>query len=434
MLKRTLKRLSSKISREYLERLIRPAIILGGGNVGAAVLNFMCVAVASASLGIDLFGKFVIIQTTVLILESLFKFPTWQPIIYFYNQAEKKDIRALLDKSYSVEGLTSIISFLFFLFYVLFLSRFFNLRFAEEGIIYGILLLFKINGPSIAVFRIFNEFKFLSYTKLASSALKLILYLWIAAYSSSLFNFILALTFVGFVEQFLLFIFSRTVLKSLTVPLSFKFISPASIFRDKPFVKYLFITNLHVSVKVIIKHLDIIVISYVLGDAGAGLLKIVKNFGIVFKQLIDPLFQVLFPFIASSTDDRKKVIGIMVKPMKYLGLFCAVFTGLFVILGQFTIDLFFGEEYLVVFWPTVVFLLAASIEVITISFHPTLLSYNKPGLSLKILSLTSVAYFGAILGLAPSLGVMGVSISYLIFYIAWSIIMYYSIKKLLSNG
>lgn len=417
-----------------MERLLKPALVLGGGNVASATFNFVCVAIASRSLGLEVFGDFVIIQTTVLIIESIFKFPTWQAIIYFYNEKGDRGINRLLAKSYNVELLTSLCSFLFFIFYFSSIKNWLDLNFAYEGLVFSLVLLFKLSGPATAVFRVHNEFKYLSLAKLYTSIIKLVLYLIISVFTPSLFYFAIAITLTTLFEEIMLIFSCNKYLYKLRLKFKCVYFSPKAIISDKPFLRYLLITNFHVTVKVLIRHLDIILISRILGSEGVGLLKIMKDFGIVFKQLVDPLFQVLFPYISKFSADKKKVKKVMLQPMKYLSVFCLSFTIGFIFLGKFVINLVFGPEFLVIFWPTIVFLLGASLEVITISFHPTLLSYNKPGLSLKILSISSIFYFVVLVILVPKLGILGTSLSYLLFYIMWILLMYNSIKKVLNHG
>ncbi len=106
---------------------------------------------------------------------------------------------------------------------------------------------------------------------------------------------------------------------------------------------------------------------------------------------------------------------------------------LFLFFGQFAIDLVLGSVYLEVFYPTLIYLAAVAISVVTFAYHPSMLAMGKAKEAFRILIIATLVYFIVLPPLISSAGLSGAAWAYLIFYGAWLLLMQSRIRKNLQH-
>lgn len=110
--------------------------------------------------------------------------------------------------------------------------------------------------------------------------------------------------------------------------------------------------------------------------------------------------------------------------MKFLALIITVIIGTFFLFGEHVIELVLGSEYLLAYYPALVYLIGTFIAIVTFGFHPALLAVGKASLSFYILVFCTIIYLSVLFPLVALFGLIGAALAYVLFYIFWSIIQF----------
>jgi O-antigen/teichoic acid export membrane protein len=153
----------------------------------------------------------------------------------------------------------------------------------------------------------------------------------------------------------------------------------------------------------------------------------------VFTQASQPLYKVIYPELTKLWELGKLVeFGQTIRQFSiYASIFGAVTWLAFFLAPNTVIYYTVGEEYYDSI-PTLLFYLAGVVlSVGTFPLTPALLAMGKATETFNVLLISTVVYFCSFFLMINEIGLLGAGISYLIFYIVWSTLMFFKIKKFL---
>jgi O-antigen/teichoic acid export membrane protein len=197
------------------------------------------------------------------------------------------------------------------------------------------------------------------------------------------------------------------------------------------FWDFVWTTNFNLTIRILSREADILLISGFVSVYEIGLFKIAKQLGQILSLIVDPIYQTIFPELSKLwiKKDYHNFINIRKRIFK-IGFFVSILSWTtFLLFGKFAINIFFGEEFINVYYLTITYSIAIIISVITVSYQPTLLAIGDPKRAFLANIVATILYFVSLFFLLPLIGIQGASLSYISYYLAWSALMNNFINK-----
>ncbi|WGZ91675.1 MAG: oligosaccharide flippase family protein [Candidatus Thiocaldithrix dubininis] len=426
---------------ELIKKIFKNSSILLLGNIISSILGVISIILTAKSLGAEQFGILILITTYVLIIDKLVNFQSWQAIIKYGAGAlemnKSNDFKSLLKFGFTLDISTAIIGTFIAVITVSFMGKW--LHWEQDHITYAIfysfIIISHINGTPIAILRLFGNFKAIATQQVIASLIKLVgvSIAWIS--NIGLYGFLIIWAITDVAGNLLLIHNSKKELKNQKIRHIF-FVKKSKI-KDQfqGIWGFLWTTQIHSSVKIGLNDLDIIIIGILTGPSNAGIYKMVKTMGGLFARISDPLYQTILPEFSRLIvrNDYGNILNLIKKPIKFISLFSILSISIFYFFGEKIITLILTDEYIDAYLPAIFYLIAISIGMVTFSFHPFLLAHGKAFRSLLILIISTFFYVPALIYGVENLSLIGASLSYIFFYVCWSLMQLFSVSTIVKE-
>lgn len=287
--------------------------------------------------------------------------------------------------------------------------------------IYSVAILFDLNGVSRGVLRLFDAFDALAWAPVAATVVRAVAVAAAYLLEQGLVVFVAIWLASEVVRRlFLLGAAYRELLRQGFTAGGVLRSSMRQVFRQtEGLVPFLVSTNLHGSVRLAARELDILLIGGILDSSAAGLFKVAKKFGDVLNKVSSPLSQALYPELAKLWA-RGQLDGFLrlLRRSSFVagGLAAVAWLGYF-LLGETLLRLTVGPEYLAAYAVLVWYALAVLISTFSFGLRPALLSVGESTLSFYIVLAGTVLYLTALFPLLPLFGVAGAGMAYVLYYL-----------------
>lgn len=414
---------------DHLGRIFRNTAILLGGNVVASVLSAAALALIARSLQPNLFGAFAMIVAFVFVVDNALNFQSWQVVIKFGAEriAAHDNIglgllfrrTILLDVGCALAGaiLAGVLA--------LVLGRYlgWSADIAQLAACFGLVVVTRATGTATGVLRLWNRFDLLARQQALVGVLRIVAVAGAFAVSGSIGVFLLAWGVAEVVGNIFLIVSGARELniQGITVPVR----REGAVDEQPGFWSFVWTTNIHSSVKLAIKELDVVVLGALAGLGAAGMYKVIKQLGALFVKGSGPLYQAIYPELAAAVaaGDRARFVSSAVRPTYWAAGLALLVLVVYALIGPWMLGWVLGESYAGAFEPSLIYLLGSLIATATFALHPAALALNAPGGSLRVLMFSTVIYGLSFVLLANLRGVEGAAAAFVIFYAVWSVSM-----------
>jgi O-antigen/teichoic acid export membrane protein len=431
------------IEREkYFYSLLKNSFLIFTGNTLGAIISTTSFVLIARALGVSQLGLFTLIISAIQLMNRFFNCQSWQGFIkygieYFDNK-EIKQFVGLLQFILFVDLVTAAMAF----------ALIFNIGFHISAIlktsqniqvpiqIYAFSVFFRIDSIPIGILRIYKKFKELSYYQVLIHVTKLVLIIVVLAISKRLLLFVWAYLISDVLTGIGIWIYSIIVLNRDHAVKSLFSINVLSKKVYLKILKFLFVTNINGSVKLVYRELDLFIVKLFCNESVVGILKVAKQFSMPIQMITGSINQVLYPDLVSlyHKDKRKEISSLIIKisiPLTVLGSGILLIFGLF---GKEIIRMLLGSEYMQGVWVVFLFLLAESLAMIFGWMPQLILATGRPQNTLVAIFAASCVYFLIIFKLAPKFGALGAAQAFLVSIIVILSIMGLLLKRSFSWG
>jgi len=420
----------NKPSNFLLSKLIKDASWLFNAQVVTSVVSLIQVVILARILGVKNFGILGLIIIYVEIVNQLVDFRVWETATKYISQywikEERERALATVKLCYLTDFSTGILSFIIVVLSAAMASNYI-LHEPEIGSlikIFAISLLLKTtDNTSIAILRVFDKFRWLSFYEIFIAIMR--------------FAFIILFLFLGFGLKGVIFgyicasglggIMAGTS-ALLEIKRRFKktwWLVRTNLIKDKwkEMAWFLANTNLHAFLRLFSSKSDVILLGYYTNPIAVGYYKLARDIFLAVSRIGEPINKAIYPLIAKliAAGEETQVKGLIKKISFLIGIF-VVFAGIFVSL--------FGEKIVVIvagadFRPAgkALSIIIWSITWLIFIWIPSvLLSFNKSGLLTIINLLSTVSLIAGLFIVIPLYGFIGTSVVVLLYYILWTIL------------
>ena len=423
---------------KFYTRLFRNSSKLLSGSVLAAVLNLLALSFTSKYLGPDKLGYLVLAQTFVLVVDNLINFQPWQALIKFGIKSIKEtdfdNFRSILKITFFIDLMTAISAFI--------VAQLINeitvgalnwdKQVSDFIEIYAFVILSNLKSLSLGILRIYNKYGSISVITVIVSLIRLIGSALLVFMEAGIIFFLYLWIICEVINNLSLLVISMFELKQKKL-LNF-FQAKVGNFgnRNIGFYKFVWTSNIHSSIRQLSREMDILIIGTFLNSASVGIFKIVKNLTKPFLKIIDPFYQVIYPELVSFWEENKfhDFFGIIKRTTIFLISIMIVFYVFFLFTGEFWIELFFGREFILSKDVLDYYLIAIIMAISTFTWQPAMLASGNASLSLRIQILSTIIYYLTLLLVINEFKLIGVSLSYITYYIFWTLMMLVSLRQL----
>ena len=429
--RRIKKTINAWFSDTILIRLFKNAGWLLGGDALASVMRMVTVALMARALGVEDFGILVVIQTFVGIVDRVVNFQSWQALIKFSaeHQAEQRQWRLedLFKFGLCVDFCTAILGAIIAVSVAPLIGGWLGWDSAMVGYaaLYGLVIMFNLEGTSIAILRCYDKFRLLGAHKVITAAIKLAATVVAFTITSSLTVFIAVSAVSQLIGYLLLLAFAFRQLGEVNLqPIRRGFVIRA--YRENMGIgTYIITTNIHATFRMLPDLFDLLIVNAVLGNAATGIYKVAKELGRVLTRFVQPLYQSIYPEFTRLAVKKqyRSILKIVYKSSAVVGFAALGFWVGIIVFGQVAVSLVFGGEYVGAYPVLLWYAFGAVLSAAAFPITPAILALGLPKLPLLVIIGSTLVYMACLPILMMQFGLVGAGMAYVVFYGSWILLM-----------
>ena len=287
--------------------------------------------------------------------------------------------------------------------------------------LYCIVVLLDFTGTWTAALRLFDRFDLLAVQGLVAAAVKLTGVLWAVVQGWGLEGFItiwIAADLAGLITSGLLALTAAARIGVLGAPMA-PLRQVAA--QHRGIVPFLLTTNWHGTVRMVSKEADVLVVGGLLGPAGAGLYRIVKQVASLLPRASEPLYQAVYPELARlwSAGEHARFRQMLNRSTAWAALAAFVACVLFAVWGKAVMAMLLQPDYAEAHGAALIYLVATGLAMASFAFHPAALAMDRPAESFGVLLACTILYFFVLAPMISRWGLEGASAAYVVFYLSW---------------
>ena len=425
------RRVLSWFREDLFRRLFVNAARLATANGIAAFVGLLATALTARALGPEGYGILALTFAYQLTIGKLVTFDAWQGVIKFGSEAlergDRQALRQLIKFGFCLDVGSAVVGTILA---VVLAGPVVALLGWDPSIhpllaLYSLLILFSSNGTPIGILRLFDRFDLLSYVAVSSAVLRLAGVLWCFLARQSLHGFVVVYLVTGVVGQLYQILTSLWVLRRQSVAGILRTPLRGVRGRFPGIVDYVWTTNLTMTVRMLSREADELIVAGLTSPAALGLFRGAKLYARVLPQLADPLSQSIYPELARACakGDRKCFVSLIKRTTLFTGFAALCGWIAFVVFGRGIIHLTLGPEFHGTYWVAVLYMLAMVVFLCSFTFTPAMLAMGLARRSLLANLAATAVYFTLLFPFVRWAGIAGASLAYVGFFVSWSLLM-----------
>lgn len=395
-----------------LRRLCKDASALLGAGVLANALGLVSLSLSARYLGPERLGTLHLVQTYVLTVGAIGNWQIWQAIIRYGAAAQANDCRddyeAVVKFGLVLDVASGLASALVAVALVPVVGRIYHWDAIARHMaaVYSIALVFSLKSAPIAVLQLAGRFKLIGALSVTIASAKLVGVAMLARGHASLAAFLYLSLGTDLLNAGLLLGAAQWQLRHLGHRNVLRASLRGLCQRCPGLWQFAISTNITLSVRTSIGQFDSLLVGGLLGPQSVGLYYAAKKLASLPFMLHRPLYQALYPTLASSWSkgSKREFALLIVKTSLGVSLLVLGFWLLCVAFGGQLLLLTSGPDFVAAKPVLVWYMLGCCIQVMAVPLVPAMLAMGRAGSTLALHLVTSAVY---LLALALGLRYMG---------------------------
>ena len=410
-----------------LRRLVKNAGYLISGNVVAAGLGLVALALTARALGPELLGILALIEAYGALVDRLIRLEPWQALIKYgadvLEQDKQDDFRSLLKFGALLDACGATIGAIVATTTVLVVGPW--LGWSDEtvtlAVIYSFSLIFRMSATPTAVLRLFNRFAVFAWVQVVAAAGRVLVCAAALALDAGLFAFVLLAMGMQFSHHATLMIVAWRELRARGYA-DFLRSRVSRIGQRFPGIwSFVFSLKASVLIRRSTGDLDTLLIGVFFDTGAVGLYHVAKRFGDATLKVGVPIQQAVFPDVARLWARREiSRLRQAVTQVDLLtgGLAVAMVAGVALNIDR-VLRLSVGAEYADAGILVILQLLATATALFGTALRPVLLSMGLQILLLKIVIVSTLGFYATLAMALPLLGPTGACLAHIVQNAMW---------------
>lgn len=396
--------------------IARNTTILLGGDASARIISLLAMTLTVRTLGTTTFGVLVLAETYAKLLDRIFTFQSWAPLIRFgaiaIRETDPGEIKGYIRLGYTLDCISAVTGFLVAYFLAPIVGRF--LGWGTETIsackLYSFLILFNATGTSTGILRLTDNFSLLAFQRFLYSLIRVTGVTLATLYRGGLTTFLS----VWLVSECAGYVFLNICAQYVLNKKGWKAWWASSLkSAKKPFVAFALWTNVTSTIDIPLKFLDVFFISYFVSLEATGIYKIFQQISHVLKKPTEPLIQVLYPHFSNlnAGSNHSRLISSAVKAVVVTG--SLAFTAALILSASSSMwfPRILGVSLQVYALEFTIFMFLQAYTVAVTPLSPLMVACGLVRQNFLIQGAANLAFLACIGILGPRFGLMGVIVS-----------------------
>ena len=414
-----------------IRRLGKNAMTIIGGNGVAMLMGLGALSLNVRGLGAMAFGVFAMIQAYTTVMERIFSFDTWQPLIRLGAKAIAEEDRERFREVLLVAVVFDLIAAfgcgVAAVGIAWFASALVGIApdYASLAVIYSAALFFSVSGAPIGLFRLLNRFSFLTTLQVFYAAVRLAIAAALFHFQAGLAAYIYAYALVVIIYNIHLATASAVFFMRSGGRLSATGMAQAWRSLRAEYWSFSWTTNLSSTINILRQNADLFLLGYFAGPAVAGIYQVANRISQIPSRISDPIQQAIYPELAmlASKGRQSEILYYVLR----LGALCG-----FIAVGALLAVVFFGaeismlvggERFIEAREPLILLMIAFVFSLSGVALRPAILSTVGPKW-LLVVYVVAFAFFAVVAPLAiQRFGLLGAGASQIAFNAVWFILM-----------
>lgn len=414
-----------------IQRLGKNAMTIIGGNGVAMLMGLGALALNVRGLGAAAFGVFAMIQAYTVVMERIFSFDTWQPLIRLGARAVAAEDRERFREVLLVAVIFDLIAALACgataVGVAWFASPLVGIApdYASLAAIYAAALFFSVSGAPIGLFRLLNRFSFLTAMQILYAAVRLAIAALLFHFQAGLAAYIYAYALVAIIYNIHLATASVVFFVRSGGRLSATGMAQAWRSLRAEYWSFSWTTNISSTINILRQNADLFLLGYFVGAAGAGVYQVANRIAQIPSRISDPIQQAIYPELAMlASKGRQSEIPYYVLRLGALcGLIAVGALLMVVFLGGEISMIVGGASFIEAREPLILLMIAFVFSLSGVALRPAILSTIGPKWMLVVYVIAFV-FFAIVAPLAiQRFGLFGAGASQIAFNAVWFILM-----------
>ncbi|MGJ8526421.1 hypothetical protein LMG33818_002172 [Halomonadaceae bacterium LMG 33818] len=398
--------------------ILKNAFVLFSSNVGSALIGLLSLALASRTLGPDLFGILIIIQTYTRTISALLQFQSWQVIVRYGAPAlvrrELPIFKQVVNFSFALDIVSSVLAFSVAIMVLPWVSHKIGIRGEDFWLAMGFCTLIPLlaSATPTGILRSLDRFDLLAIQEIISPVIRVIGCIVTYYGQFGFCGFVLSWYLGSLIGGATCWVFAGMELGRRKIRGAFRpsLIKPAR--QIKGVWNFVWVTHLAYTLGSIKNSGSNFMVGILLGADAAGLFKIALTFydaaatpGQIMEKSFYPEIMRLNP-----REKRPWLLGIRTAFTAVGFGLCVAIIG--ILLGNPLIDVVFGDQYSTAFTLLEIMLGAIVLSMAAVPLESLLFMASRQRQSLCAQSLATLIYAVLLIALSLWLGIVGAALAY----------------------
>ena len=410
------------------------------GDASASAITFIISIILIKIIGSDSYGILILAQSYMNIMDVIINIQSWRSTIQYGQKAlvdgNDNELHSYVKLGCIMDISTAILCFIISILLPNLIGGF--LHWSNEMIlcseIFAITIISHFAGTPTAILRLFNKYNLVALSKTLSAIFKItaIVAYYLITKNLNLVSSTIIFMMTDFIGNILLVIFA---FYNYSKKYKISDIIKAKMPKDaKSFISYTLWGTLSEIVDLPVQTIDVFIVS-VLGNATVAIYKIFKQIIGIISKVTGPIQQSILPQFSelSAKGNEKRGFEVVIKIHKTILKYTLPISILVGVTSYFWLGKLYDMTYSNYWYILFIYLMIQTYALSYTTIHPFFITLGNMRINAIIEFTANIVYLIVSYILVRAMGLLGITIAFLIQILLNIFLKYFCIKKMIAN-
>ena len=410
------------------------------GDASASAITFIISIILIKIIGSESYGILILAQSYMNIMDVIINIQSWRSTIQYGQKAlvdgNDKELHSYVKLGCIMDISTAILCFIISILLPNLIGGF--LHWSNEMIlcseIFAITIISHFAGTPTAILRLFNKYNLVALSKTLAAIFKItaIVAYYLITKNLNLVSSTIIFMLTDFIGNILLVVFA---FYNYSKKYKISDIIKAKMPKDaKSFISYTLWGTLSEIVDLPVQTIDVFIVS-VLGNATVAIYKIFKQIIGIISKVTGPIQQSILPQFSelSAKGNEKRGFEVVIKIHKTILKYTLPISILVGVTSYFWLGKLYDMTYANYWYILFIYLMIQTYALSYTTIHPFFITLGNMRINAIIEFTANIAYLIISYILVRAMGLLGITIAFLIQILLNIFLKYFCIKKMIAN-
>ena len=410
------------------------------GDASASAITFIISIILIKIIGSESYGILILAQSYMNIMDVIINIQSWRSTIQYGQKAlvdgNEKELHSYVKLGCIMDISTAILCFIISILLPNLIGGF--LHWSNEMIlcseIFAITIISHFAGTPTAILRLFNKYNLVALSKTLAAIFKItaIVAYYLITKNLNLVSSTIIFMLTDFIGNILLVIFA---FYNYSKKYKISDIIKAKMPKDaKSFISYTLWGTLSEIVDLPVQTIDVFIVS-VLGNATVAIYKIFKQIIGIISKVTGPIQQSILPQFSelSAKGNEKRGFEVVIKIHKTILKYTLPISILVGVTSYFWLGKLYDMTYANYWYILFIYLMIQTYALSYTTIHPFFITLGNMRINAIIEFTANIVYLIVSYILVRAMGLLGITIAFLIQILLNIFLKYFCIKKMIAN-